>query len=37
MSIHTPVMFSFWRPVAILNVILAKVMTNYCLFRRWIT
>ena len=37
MSIHMPVIFSFWRTVALQNVITAKVLTDYCLFRRWIT
>jgi hypothetical protein len=37
MSIHTPVMFSLWRTVALKNTIMAKVLTDYCHFRRWIT
>jgi hypothetical protein len=37
MSIHMPVMFTFWRTNAQQNAIKAKVLTDYCLFRRWIT
>lgn len=37
MSIHSPVMISFWRDNAMQNATMAKVLTDYCLFRRWIT
>jgi hypothetical protein len=37
MSIHTPLKFSFWRADAMQNAMKAKVLIDYCLFRRWIT